>query len=130
MKVSAFMLAVFLGLASSVVCEGAVTDGPGSLKFLIKSCRSLEKGTSDSPLTAEEFAQSAYCSGYLSGVGDALGSKPHEPLSLCVPKGAVTLEQLMLVFLKWVDENPEKLHWHPYTAASLALSRAFPCDKP
>jgi len=49
-----------------------------------------------------------------------------ERLSGCRLNG-VTLAQTRLVFLKYIDDHPEQLHWEAFIVFSNAMLAAFPC---
>ena len=49
----------------------------------------------------------------------------------CYPEttGTVTVNQLMLVVKKWLENNPKVLHEPAAIVTRYALSEAFPCSK-
>ena len=49
------------------------------------------------------------------------------PNLYCLPDG-VTVSQAIKVVVKWLNENPDKLHIAAIFAAIAAQSEAFPCD--
>jgi hypothetical protein len=75
-----------------------------------------------------------YCAGYLSGVTDVeamwkaidkkAGARAYE--HYCMPE-EVNNGQMLKVLKKWLDNNPEKLHWRADTIIQSALMEAFPC---
>ncbi|WP_085724682.1 Rap1a/Tai family immunity protein [Pseudomonas sp. R37(2017)] len=51
------------------------------------------------------------------------------PPFICPPE-SVTKEQQLRIVVKYLKENPEKLHQHEVTSIALAMASAFPCGKP
>lgn len=71
---------------------------------------------------------SVYCMGYISGVlddmrvwGDLMGHK-----NVCLPSG-VEGEQLILIAIKFMKDNPDKLHYVASSLIATAYMQAFPC---
>lgn len=48
------------------------------------------------------------------------------PMQFCPPDGA-TYDQMRLVWVKWLDEHPERHQEAAMATLTVALSRAFPC---
>jgi hypothetical protein len=63
-------------------------------------------------LNGVEHSKSAFCGGYLAGYLDSLavsifaGAKQN----ICLPKDGLAGGQAARVIVKWLKENPEKLH--------------------
>jgi len=71
----------------------------------------------------------AMCSGYLQGIADSelLVNDPQNFVPLiCIPTG-VDGSQIEKVFVKYANENPEKLHILAAAIVSSAFIKAFPC---
>jgi len=88
----------------------------------------IDSGT-DSPSYA-----SGVCIGFVSGVleshtlwmvVDAAQKRTH-PTSFCIPD-EVTETQILRVFLKYLDEHPEKLHYPAVVMLIESVRHAFPC---
>ena len=63
------------------------------------------------------------CAGFVLGVSDRIERK-----FACPPKnGTVSGGQLVKVVRKYLEENPENLHWTGHFLVTIALSQAFPC---
>jgi Rap1a immunity proteins len=70
---------------------------------------------------------SALCSGYLAGVG-AFQNLPDVGRRYCNPDGP-TFAQLRAIVVKYLKDNPSKLH-RPFIELVLeALHNAFPCPR-
>ena len=50
------------------------------------------------------------------------------PLNICFPRGAVSVEQMRQVFLRYMRKHPEKWHLKGIVLTVLALSDAWPCQ--
>ena len=72
---------------------------------------------------AENNERWGFCVGYVLGVIDQ-GCESKE--ALCVP-AEVVQSQLARVTLKWLSENPDKLHFSASSLVRLALRESFPC---
>jgi len=99
----------------------------------LRSCKSYLRAIEDRPLRTDKLvdlpnAESGLCVGYTWAVIDS-----HKQLygnlnvrTYCVPE-AVNTNQLIRVTVKYLENNPNRLH---YLAASLvenAFEEAFPC---
>jgi hypothetical protein len=73
------------------------------------------------------------CWGAFAAVQDfaTMGFPGHNEgiLRLCLPPESDRLE-LVKVFVRYMDENPNKGHWRFGTVLLLSLSEAFPCQPP
>jgi len=64
------------------------------------------------------------CIYYLAGVQDAWNNLDSK--KFCMPDG-VKLAELKEVFIKYANENPEKLHLAASSVVMNAFNKAFPC---
>jgi len=72
-------------------------------------------------------AKIAECRGYVTGVADAFNCEsPSKGYRWQDP--GVTMGQLVKVVVKWLNENPDKLHYGAGSLTAAALSEAFPCQ--
>jgi hypothetical protein len=69
----------------------------------------------------DDSLSTGYCFGYFNGFLEA-----DEVLRSCLP-AAVTPEQAVKIFLKWVDKNPEKNHWERPLGVRLAFIETYNC---
>lgn len=81
---------------------------------LMEYCTGLEKN-------------SAYgiCLGYVSAISDVGQSKIKK--DFCVPQNVIR-GQLTKVAVKWLEENPDKLHFSANSLVSAGLANAFKCN--
>lgn len=87
----------------------------GSGNQLLGYCPELEK--------SEEWG---YCVGYVVAIADV--ESPKSKKDFCIPP-AVVQSQLAKVAVKWLIENPDKLHYAANSLVLAALAQAFPCKK-
>jgi len=71
------------------------------------------------------------CVAYLAGITDMnalnlgiLGTAP-----FCFPKSGIAAEQQILIFIKWANQNPDKLHESRRSGVVSAFAEAFPCQR-
>ena len=113
--VQSFIVALFI-LAMSMPAE-AITGNK-----LLEDCEKSE----DQSLPAR-FQHGAFCAGYVTGVTDGLFHLDYEN-RFCLPKG-VTHGQTQKVVVKYLRENPQRLHEHYVPIILSALKEAFPCKE-
>lgn len=75
------------------------------------------------------LVSSSICNQYISGYVDSYKLFNNTPTLFCPPDG-VTYKQYRLVFSKWAENHPEKLHLKMRVGLSLSLKEAFPCESP
>lgn len=66
------------------------------------------------------------CLGYIQGVADASRGENWKERSYCVPRGVLT-GQMQKIVVKYLNEQPEILHYTAYILVQQALLEAFPC---
>ena len=69
------------------------------------------------------------CTGYVSGYGDGyfMGRLLSEKgMTICLPDGLIVAQRIR-VFLKFLEEHPERLHEHIGVLYTKAMVEAFPC---
>lgn len=83
-----------------------------------------------SDCSAEEMHERFFCMGYIAGISGAddayadWGEKAKE--SICL-RDKVTLGQLRLVVIHWLEAHPDKLDLSSDYLVPQALEEAFPC---
>ena len=115
MVISQWSLIITESLAGSVMrteCEGAVRalDSKSGLTF----------GT-------------GYCAGFLRATFDAVTSTPNVDLEseykICSPQTPVTTEQLIRVYMDYLDEHPQIRQDRTHVVALKAFQSEWPCTK-
>jgi hypothetical protein len=87
-------------------------------------------------VSAGEAANGTFCTGYLNGIGDfdfmlsqierERGGGKSIIQHICIPEG-VSSGQTVRIVVKWLRENPDKLHMPASVLAVAAIRNAFPC---
>lgn len=83
------------------------------------------------PTVAAAWIGQLSCARYIDGILDMHsimtgGANAALPL-FCLPSRGVSVDQAMKIFVKWANNNPEKLHTTARISVVLAMSRSFPC---
>ena len=98
---------------------------------LLKKCAPLWTDGHTGVETREQL-DAAYCMGYVVGVTDveamwkAVEGKTAKGTHYCMPE-EVNNGQILRILKKWLDDNPDKLHWRADLIIHRALLDAFPC---
>jgi hypothetical protein len=106
---------------------GTASAGPTGAEVLDKCKNLVDKGS---------VFEGGYCAGFMDGVIDTARAwensdeelkRKHEPwVRFCLPK-EVTNGQIARVFVKFLEDHPEKLHFPANLLFIEALRTAFPC---
>lgn len=125
-------------LAAALVAAPAKADEPGSIGELLTQCKSLIKFTDTESVSMADVTLAGVCSGYLSGYNDVASMRRGEIVAgkvvmkedshwgICTPPTA-SPAQLARVFVKWAEENPQRLHLPRLLGAQEAFKGAWPC---
>ena len=111
------------------------------MRALIFLTCALLSNTALSATSAEQlsmYCQSTsveYCKGYIAGFYDGRTTNDYglKKLQACIPTDPsgqrldVSYEQMRLVFIKWANDNPQKLHYEDWAAVREAFATAWPC---
>jgi len=69
------------------------------------------------------------CIGYVSGIADSLNNKVNSlPTPFCAPSGVI-YKQLVLIIIKYLNDNPAELHKTASILVQRAFMEAFPCTE-
>ena len=83
-----------------------------------------------STATTKEILRKVHCIGYITGILDGIplvfAIRP-ESRFFCSPTGGISAGQQVRIVVKYLEDNPEKLHDSARMQALLALAQAFPC---
>ena len=79
---------------------------------------------------SELIGEENICVGYLIGIDDVIGVLEDWNLLIrrefCIPVNVIG-KQLKLVFIKYLNVHPEKLHFSASSLAMNAFNESFPC---
>ena len=109
-----FALTVFL-FAPSVQADDSSTE-------FIGQCRNGLNHTDPKTM----FGDFMFCAGYVAGAMNGVAMMGSPPF--CV-KDALTVEQIMRIYLNWADQNPEQWQMPPAATVLRAFVVTFPCKK-
>jgi hypothetical protein len=110
----------------------------GWIVVILSSPQALAGGTAEELLKECEAASTgSYCEGYIAGFYDGRTTSDYgkPDLMSCPPTDgtgqnlAVSYRQMVLVFIKWAKDHPEKLHYSDWQAVRQALAEAWPCPR-
>lgn len=87
---------------------------------LFKNCSQYEKQLGTPPDWA--------CMAYVTAVADVLSNNSVGGVRVCFPQN-VNKQQVVLVVVKYLRDQPEVLHFSAVSLTVNALQKAFPCSK-
>ena len=74
--------------------------------------------------------RSSVCVGFIAGVLDGADyARLSDRRMLCIPVG-VQIGQLSDIFVRHLENNPERRHWGAVVLLTDAIQAAFPCPDP
>ena len=98
--------------------------------MLLKYCGLAIRDIDGEKLTDSQRSNGMYCLGFISGFMDAhqwvVGLSESGPI-YCIPRDSIRLGQSVRIVIKWLKNNPEKLHESAGAAVLKSLVQAFPC---
>ncbi len=90
----------------------------------------LPEGGTPTETEIEDLTKKTLCWGYLYGVSDTATTWQETVGNLfCLPEGGAQVNQTVSVVVKYLEDNPEDLHYRADSAVQLALRKAFPCTE-
>ena len=108
------------------VANGQGYDGA---KFL-RACSAEVKQQDGLQVSQEESIEALWCISYVSGFLDALAvsdSMAPARKAICLPQRGITTDQAARILVKYLRDNPEKLHQSGRISLFVALTKIFPC---
>jgi len=104
----------------------------------ISPVRAQERELNGTTLLDECVRDTPFCNGYIIGAQEitqgvdgrlkTTAMNQYRDVSWCVPKGA-TYQQMRLVLIKWMQENPKVLHLATPSLVAAAFTDAWPCTQ-
>lgn len=106
-----------LGIATPVAAQERAEE-------LLWNCSGKAAGNA-----VEKEARRLHCIGYLQGANDMLRLLNDflKANLVCAPDEGLSNDQVVRIVMKWIEDNPEKMHIPGRTAVLMALMKAFPC---
>lgn len=117
-------------LAQKTIADGNALDD---------ACRYERQRQNGVKLSDAEFGKSAFCIGYIRGVLDEIWMQQNLPDDMGVknvgrPKICISDDisnaQAVKIALKYLNDNPAKLHLAANYLIRLSMEEAFPCKAP
>lgn len=123
---------VFLLVSGCLMAQDFDWKGDGS--SLLKKCSLAVRVFDGEKLSSLDALEGTFCVGYVSGVHDAdfmvQMLEDHEKVALmkhaCPPSNAST-DQAVRIVVKYLRDNPERLHMPASVIVTDAVRSAFPC---
>ncbi|MGA2371665.1 MAG: Rap1a/Tai family immunity protein [Candidatus Korobacteraceae bacterium] len=132
MKTLLMPIAMLVALAISMQAAQKVVDGETLQQF----CTNVNKVQAKVQTSQAEFGEGSFCVGYIRGVVDAMSTwkqldaeqKSHtgQPEHPCIPDES-SPEQIAKIVIKYLEDNPDKLHWQANVLIFASMRKAFPC---
>ena len=101
-------------------------DFPGS--SMLTNCEdALDLANQINVIANQKFVNASICYGYINGAIDALdiGAYKGAKYPFMIPQN-VGMEQLIRVYVKYLEQHPEKLHLNSTNLLYMSLEEAFP----
>jgi hypothetical protein len=125
-----------MGVFLFILCISAISMRAMPTQQLVDKCKSL-KVEDKNTLTESQLAGGAFCLGYILGITDGgtfsrlTTVQTHgtdKTLVSCIPEN-VDANELGLIFLKYMDDHPEYLHYDSALNVQTAINHSFPCKQ-
>lgn len=116
----ASMLTLPAGQATAQDDAGDLKDP--SIRSFAMACSPARAQLRGERMSEQKALVLAFCYGFVAGSSESPASAKMD----CAPAG-VTVQQRVLILLKWAEENPEGLNLDRGVALTLAIAAAFPC---
>ncbi|MBT5006467.1 MAG: hypothetical protein HOM95_07195 [Halieaceae bacterium] len=103
---------------------GPLTAYAADGKLFLKMCKEAYETTQDFPM--------GMCDGYIVGVvetHDQLAEMGRMERMLCFPQDQLDLAQLRAMGVKWLEENPDRIHQPVPLSLFIAWGEAYSCPK-
>lgn len=125
------MFLIWFSLGWSVNCLANPLENTGI--NLLRACNNVDKIIESKNSDVDELMSASWCIGVVSTARDlASGFTTSGLLDLnmmvCLPKSGVGNEQAIKIVTRYLEENPQKLHFPATILAFVALKDAFPCS--
>ena len=119
-----------LAVASSLSAVASAQGQDGS--FFLQACSAAVKQSDGGQLSEQEGLGALYCGSYVGGFLDAMSittTLAKGKQFVCTPERGITNDQAARILVKYLRDNPEKLHQSGRMSLYVALANAFPCTK-
>ena len=101
---------------------------------LLVECNLVVKNADGGAMTSDQYQKAAHCLGIVEGVRDTLNLWQRDSKDshfstahcTCTPDDVSNLQAVRVV-LKYLQDNPDILHYSNTVLIALALQKAYPC---
>jgi hypothetical protein len=123
------LFTLLLVLISDVSFANVKSDG----NALLGNCLAAENFLDNNDAKGVSMFDVGYCMGLVRGVADTMVTestfnKHDKFFDICFPNKGIGTGQLIRVVVKYLKNNPERLHFNDSILISFALKRVFACD--
>ena len=97
--------------------------------FLMSASNAIASSGNDLMETCRDYESNpkwGFCVGYIVAVNNIEMAKIKK--DFCVPPSVIQ-SQLARVGVKWMEANPDKLHFSAHSLVAAALAKSFTCTK-
>jgi hypothetical protein len=123
--------AVFLLISGCLVAQD---DWNGDGSSLLTRCSLAVRAFDGEKLPSEDVAKGSFCVGYISGIHDTdfmvRMLEEHDKITLmkhACPPSNVSTGQAVRIVVKYLHDNPERLHMPASILVTDAIRNSFPC---
>ena len=121
------IVAIVLTLLSCGKSKLVVADG----NDMLSNCQAVVRNMDGTTSAAHDYFPMGDCLGFVQGVHQTISvlqSMEQSRLDICMPDSGIENGQATRIFVKYLTNHPEVLHFGEATLMILALGDAFPCE--
>lgn len=124
------IVVIWLSLGWSVNSYSNPLDNTGI--NLLRACKNVEKIVESGKSDINEVMSSSWCIGVVMAARDLSSGFTasgiiQSDMAVCFPEGSVGNEQAIKIVIRYLEDNPHKLHLPASILAYAGLREAFPC---
>ncbi len=94
-----------------------------SVQAFVSACSPARDQFAGKNISSDNAILVSFCFGYVFGAAEASAANRID----CAPPN-VTVQQRILILLKWAEKNPELINMDRSLGLALAMAEAFPCN--
>ncbi|HDS1146364.1 MULTISPECIES: Rap1a/Tai family immunity protein [Stenotrophomonas] len=116
-------------LVLALPCSGSSIAGnvsqlrDPSVQAFVSVCSPARDQFAGKNISSDNAILVSFCFGYVFGAAEASADNRID----CAPSN-VTVQQRILILLKWAEKNPELINMDRSLGLALAMAEAFPCQ--
>ena len=124
-KKALLLVAVSLFVATPVMAMA--WDGNKILKY----CKESQKILDNEKDLSINYHYATYCKNFIAATMEThrdLADYYDKGNCFCLPKDGFQIGQAIRIVVRYLETNPDKLHYQGSTLSLIALNEAFPCE--